>query len=134
MPRSSRKGSESDVYHVIVRGEGRKLLFEGDDDRLCFMRMLESALDRNAASVFAWCLMSNHVHLLVKCELSSLSRLMQGLAGGYAVYYNKEHDHVGHVFAGRFSSFAVDTDEYLMTAVRYIHFNPVVENLARDCR
>ena len=133
MPRSARKRSEADIYHVIVRGEGRQLLFENDEDRLCFMRMLSASLDRNAAEVLAWCLMSNHVHLLLRVEFAKMPRLMQGLMSGYAVYFNKEHDHVGHVFASRYNSVPIDSDEYLMTVVRYIHFNPVKERVSSSC-
>jgi len=133
MPRSVRKKSEADIYHIIVRGVGRQLLFESDDDRLCFMRMLSTSLDRNHAEALAWCLMSNHVHLLLRVEFARMPRLMQGLMSGYAVYFNKEHDHVGHVFANRYNSAPVDSDEYLMTVVRYIHFNPVKDGVSPSC-
>ena len=133
MPRGARKRSEADIYHVIVRGEGRRILFEGDDDRRTFLRMLEAALDRAGGRALAWCLMSNHVHLLLEIGFEAMPRMMQSLTSGYAVYYNKEHDHVGHVFAGRFNSVPVDSDEYLITVVRYIHFNPVKDGLSPTC-
>ena len=133
MSRGQRKRSEADIYHVTMRGEGRQLLFEDDEDRIVFMRMLSSSLDKNCAHALAWCLMSNHVHLLLKVDFDKLSRLMQGLMSGYAVYFNKRHDHVGHVFAGRYGSSPIDTDEYLMTAVRYIHFNPVKDRVSKSC-
>lgn len=133
MPRSTRKRSEADIYHVIVRGEGRQLLFEDEADRRYFMRLLSEAVRNEAAEVLAWCLMSNHVHLLVHASFDRMPRLMQRLTSGYATYFNKRHDHVGHVFAGRYKSLPIDTDEYLMTLVRYIHFNPVCENLSQTC-
>lgn len=133
MPRVARKRSEADIYHVIVRGAGRRILFESDDDRRTFLRMLQAALERAGGRALAWCLMSNHVHMLLKVDFEALSRMMQSLTSGYAVYYNKEHGHVGHVFAGRFNSVPVDSDEYLMTVVRYIHFNPVKDGLAPTC-
>ena len=133
MPRLPRKHSEADIYHVIVRGEGRKILFEDNEDRENFMRMLSASLDRYGASVFAWCLMSNHVHLLMKVPFHLLPRIMQSVTSGYAVYYNKRHDGVGHVFSGRYRSEPIDTDEYLLTALRYIHFNPVKEKLSPTC-
>jgi REP element-mobilizing transposase RayT len=133
MPRSARKRSESNVYHVIVRGEGRQVLFEDDDDRRCFVRMLAKSVENAAAELWAWCLMSNHVHLLLRADFNRLPRLMQSLTSGYATYYNERHDHIGHVFSGRYKSIPVDTDEYLMTLVHYIHFNPVCEKLSKTC-
>ncbi len=133
MPRSQRRRSEADIYHIIVRGEGRRILFEDDEDRECFLRFLKAALDRYGASIYAWCLMSNHAHMLLKAEFGVMPRLMQSLTSGYASYFNKRHDGVGHVFAGRYKSEAVDTDEYLLTVVRYIHFNPVKGGLSASC-
>ena len=133
MPRKPRKKSEADIYHVIVRGEGRQIVFEDDEDRLCFLRMLSASLDKYSSHVFAWCLMSNHAHLLLKADFSIVPRLMQSLTSGYADYFNKQHDHVGHVFAGRYKSEPIDTDEYLMTIVRYIHFNPLNAGLSGSC-
>ena len=133
MPRAARKRSEGDVYHVTMRGEGRRIIFEDDDDRETFLRMLSSSLDKNGGEVFAWCLMSNHVHLLLHVPADRLPRFMQSLASGYAVYYNNRHDHVGHVFAGRYGSRPVNGDEYLLTVLRYIHANPVKDKVSPTC-
>ena len=130
MPRQPRKRSEADIYHVIMRGEGRMAIFEDDEDRKAFLRMLVDALGKSDGSLLAWCLMSNHVHLAVLLPFEKLSRFEQGLNSGYAVYYNKRHDHVGHVFGGRYRSVPVDTDEQLLQVVRYIHLNPVKGGIA----
>ena len=133
MPRTARKRSQADVYHVIMRGDGRRIIFEDDEDRATFLRMLETALDRSGGKAFAWCLMSNHVHLLIQLSMEKLGTMMQSLTSGYAVYYNKRYDHVGHVFAGRFKSEPINDDVYLMTVVKYIHRNPLKGGLCKSC-
>jgi len=133
MPRAQRQKSESGFYHIMVRGEGRRILFEDDEDRVVFLRLLSNALDQYGATAFAWCLMSNHAHVLAKVDPGNLPRMMQSLTSGYAVYYNKKHDHVGHVFGGRFNSKPIETDEYFLQVVRYIHMNPVEEGLTYTC-
>ena len=133
MPRGQRIQSEADTYHVIVRGEGRRIIFEDDEDRDTFLRMLEASAQRYGVALYAWCLMSNHAHIIARVCLERLSRMMQSLTSGYAVYYNKRHGHVGHVFAGRYKSEPIDGDEYLMAAVRYIHFNPIKGGLSKTC-
>ncbi len=133
MPRSVRQRSEADIYHIILRGEGGKILFEDNEDRLVFLKMLTSAIEDANAEVLAWCLMSNHVHLLAHVEYQAMPRVMQKLQSGYAVYFNGKHNHVGHVFSGRYKSIPIDSDEYLIIAVCYIHLNPVEEGLSETC-
>lgn len=133
MPRKNRQKAEADIYHVMMRGEGRQIIFESNDDRLCFLRMLARAQEKCGAHVYAWCLMDNHVHMLLKVPFSRLAKLMQILMSGYATYYNSIHDHVGHLFAGRYKSEPIDSDEYLMTVVRYIHQNPVKGGMSASC-
>ncbi len=124
MPRSRRKQSESSIYHVINRGEGRQIIFENNADRAFFMSKLATLLEEEGGSLLAWCLMDNHFHFLVIISHERLKVLMHRLQTSYAGYFNRVHEHVGAVFGGRFKSEPVDTDEYLMTVVRYIHDNP----------
>lgn len=125
MPRTARKTSESSVYHVVNRGAGRQIIFEDDADRAFFMERLQSLLGEEAGTLLAWCLMDNHFHLLVSIPMDRLKLLMHRLQTSYAGYFNRVHAHVGSVFDGRFKSEPVDTDEYLMVVVRYIHENPL---------
>ncbi|MDO4797510.1 MAG: transposase [Coriobacteriales bacterium] len=129
MPRTARKESASTLYHVINRGVGKQIIFEEDSDRVFFMRKLYDLLFEEDGFLLAWCLMDNHFHLLISAELASLMKLMHRLQTSYAGYYNKVHEHVGAVFGGRFKSEPVETDEYLMTVVRYIHENPLKGNI-----
>ena len=124
MPRHARQKCESSVYHVIARGTSRQIIFENDDDRAFFMAHATSRLDESNGMLFAWCLMDNHVHLLLKMPMEALSQFMHALLTDYAGYFNRVHGRTGPLFDGRFRSEPVDSDEYLMTVVRYIHRNP----------
>lgn len=124
MPRAPRIKSESGYYHVIVRGNGRQLIFNDDEDRYMFITMARAAFSKYPITVIAWCLMGNHVHLLIRDESDNLSMAMQALLTRYARYFNKTSGHVGHVFQERFSASPIESDAYLLEAVRYIHLNP----------
>ena len=124
MSESYRQQSNSGYYHVTTRGNGKQLLFESDEDRKVFLAMLRNRLEENKAELLAWCLMDNHVHLITHDEGGCLSVLMHDLLTGYARYYNGRTGHVGHVFQGRFGSFSIDGEQYLLAAVRYVHDNP----------
>lgn len=124
MPSPRRRECDSQIYHITARGVGRMNIFEDDDDRGEFLRLLSAALEATTVEAYAWCLMSNHVHLLLHGPLESISEAMRRTLGRYAVFFNKKHDHVGHLFQGRFFSVPVIDDPQLMELVRYIHQNP----------
>lgn len=124
MARSARKVSESGYYHVTLRGNGKQLLFEDDIDRHAFVDMAAEQFAKRGIAVIAWCLMDNHVHLLLRDADAQLSKAMQVLATRYAQRFNRKGGHVGHVFQERFASFPVESDSHLLEAVRYIHNNP----------
>ena len=124
MPRSARVKSESGFYHVIAKGSGGQLLFEGPADYRAFLDLLGRACEKSGVSVIAYCLMSNHVHLLLEDPGDHLSSMMQSLMTGYAQHFNAMGGHIGHVFQQRFKSQPVEDDAYLLQAARYIHNNP----------
>ncbi|WP_080797179.1 transposase [Arabiibacter massiliensis] len=124
MARSARAVSESGYYHVVLRGNGKQLLFEDDLDRHAFIDAAAEQFAQREVVVIAWCLMDNHVHLLLRDDARQLSRAMQALATKYAQRFNRKGGHAGHVFQERFASFPVESDSYLLEAVRYIHNNP----------
>lgn len=132
MPRTARRQSESSIYHVINRGEGRQIVFEDNADRSFFMRKLDDLLDEEGGTLLAWCLMDNHFHLLLSIPFNRLNRLMHRLQTSYAGYFNRVHGHFGVVFGGRFKSEPIEADEYLMTVVRYIHENPRKAGVSRN--
>ncbi len=124
MPRAARKESPTNLYHVTMRGIGRQLIFEDDADRRSFLRKLREAVEGGRIDCLSWCLMDNHVHLLLEGDLPVLSAAMQKLETGYASRFNVRHDRVGHLFQGRFGSKPVLDEGQLMATVRYIHLNP----------
>ena len=130
MPRGPRTLSDSGYYHVILQGAGKQVIFEDDEDRGAFLRLLCLSLERAGAKVLSYCLMSNHVHLLIDDPNDSLSSLMHWLTSTYARYFNERWDHVGHVFRSRFTSIPIESDDQLLRVVRYIHRNPVKARLS----
>lgn len=124
MGRSARALSESGYYHVVLRGNGKQLIYENDADRHFFVGATAEQFAKGGIVVVAWCLMDNHVHLLVRDEDMKLSGAMHALATKYAQYFNRRNGHSGHVFQGRYASFPVNDDSYMLEAVRYIHDNP----------
>lgn len=135
MPRKPRVAlySEADLYHVTTRGVGRRDIFEDAADHLRFLDMLHKRLLPNGVRLLAWCLMENHVHLLLGGDLIDVSSLMQSLLTSYAGYFNIRHGHVGHVFQGRFDSKPIQSEAQLLETIRYIHQNPVRAGTAPDC-
>ena len=131
--RTERKRSESGFNHVIVRGVGQQLIFEDDHDRLHFLERIEKLAIESEGELIAWCLMGNHAHLLVRLDGEELSAMMKALLSTYALYFNVRHGRSGHLFQDRFKSEPVDSDEYLLTVVRYIHQNPVKAGLCQRC-
>lgn len=124
MPRGPRKLSELGFYHIILKGAGNQVIFEDDADYEAFLQMLGRAREKYSLSVLAWCLMSNHVHLLVEDPKGELSSFMHFVMTTYARHFNDRWGHVGHVFSSRFTSVAVQSDEQLLVTIRYIIRNP----------
>ena len=107
MARQPRQRSQSGFYHVMVRGNGRQVIFSNDTDRRAFLHMLRTCLGDNGIELIAWCLMDNHAHLLVSDRDAELTAMMHALETRYARYFNETTGHVGSVFQGRFKSKAI---------------------------
>lgn len=133
MPRIARKISDTGVYHAMIRGINRQNIFQDNQDRIVFIEKLRIAKERSECSIYAYCLMSNHIHLLIAEGKESIGRTMNRLGSAYAYWFNRKYDRVGHLFQGRFHSEPINVDTYLLTALRYIHQNPVKAGLARNC-
>jgi putative transposase len=118
------------LYHVIARGNQRQPTFLDDADYGAYLRRLALYLERYGVNLHAYCLMPNHVHLLARAGTTPLAKFMQGLQQSYTQWFNRVHEKVGHVFQGRYRAIVCDSDEYLVTLVRYIHLNPVRAGLA----
>ncbi len=124
MPRIQRIKSRTDIYHVMIRGVNKNIIFNDDNDREKFLQILIYYKNKFVINIYAYCLMDNHVHILLKAE-ENFNKFMQCLQTVYALYFNKKYKRVGHLFQDRFKSIPVEKDEYLLECVRYIHQNPV---------
>ncbi len=125
MARLARMNYEGAIYHVTVRGNNRRTLFGDDPDRQQFMERLEVSAKDCGVRVYAFCLMDNHVHLVVETPIANLGRFMHKLETGYAVYFNHRHQESGHLTQGRYGAKVVAADSYLLAVLRYVHLNPV---------
>jgi putative transposase len=132
MPRSARLDFPDLLQHVIVRGVNRSDIFVDDDDRRRFLKRLSALLIETGTECFAWSLMTNHVHLLLRPRKTSLARLMRRLLTGYAISYNHRHQRSGHLFQNRYKSIVCDEDAYLLELLRYIHLNPLRAGLVSN--
>ncbi len=132
MPRAARKLSSTGVYHVIFRGINRQQIFEDEEDCIRFMNTLLKYQQECEYIVYGYCLMGNHIHLLLKEGRKSLSEALKRVAGSYVRWYNSKYQRTGHLFQDRFKSEAVENDGYLLTVLRYIHMNPVKAGLCKD--
>lgn len=112
-------------YHVTSRGNERRDVFKSQRDREKFLEYLESATVRRGARVHAYCLMSNHYHLLLETPEGNLSAIMQHINGAYTIYFNTKRRRFGHLLQGRYKAILVEREEYALELSRYIHLNPV---------
>ncbi|KAF0215775.1 MAG: hypothetical protein FD174_4021 [Geobacteraceae bacterium] len=119
-------------YHVMLRGNGKQDIFIVDDDRYRFSLFLQEGIERYRHLVHAFCLMTNHVHLLVQVEDVPLSRIMQNVSFRYTRWFNWKHGKSGHLFQGRYKAVVIDSDEYLAELVRYLHLNPVRAGMTKE--
>ena len=132
MPRQPRLDAPGTLHHVMGRGiEGTKI-FQGDVDREDFISRLGELCQAGALSVYAWALLENHFHMLVRTGHEPLSKSMRKLLTGYAINFNLRHKRYGHLFQNRYKSIVCEEDPYLLELTRYIHLNPLRAGVVRD--
>lgn len=124
MPRLPRQKSTSGIYHIMLRGINQQVIFEDNEDYVKFVEILQKYKAVSGYKVFAYCLMSNHIHMLIKVEQEDLDLLMKRIEGSYVYWYNWKYYRRGHLFQDRFKSEPVEDDSYFLTVLRYIHQNP----------
>lgn len=132
MPRAARRKSATGIYHVLARGINQQRIFEDDDDYAAYLQILARVKRESPFVLYAYCLMDNHIHLLIGEDEAPLSRVVQRIGVAYAYRYNKKHDRSGHLFQDRFKSMPIEDDAYFVTVLRYIHGNPVKAGLCRS--
>ena len=113
------------IYHVTLRGNWRQNIFKSDSDRERFLWRLKESANTYNVRIYLFCLMTNHVHLVVETPEGNISRFMQSFVTGYTVYFNLRNRQSGHLFQGRFGAKLVEGDSYLLALSRYVHLNPV---------
>ena len=124
MPREARNPGEWGYLHLIARGIGKQILFEEKADFLHFLHLLKRFGDETNVAICAYCLMDNHFHLLVYDPAFSSPLFMKKLEGTYAAYFNRKYERSGHLFQNRYKSKVIDSEDALITVLRYILNNP----------
>ncbi len=134
MPRKARLDAEGAIHHVIVRGIEQRRIFDDDGDSRNFVVRMAKVAEETDTTVYAWALLPNHAHVLLRSGSLGISKYMRRLLTGYAVYYNRRHERQGYLFQNRYKSILCDEEEYFKELIRYINLNPlragVVDNLA----
>jgi len=125
MPRRARQASSSGIYHVMLRGVNRDPIFLEDEDRERFLLALRAARDASSFAILAYCLMDNHVHLVMQADGEPIGSGVRRVGVRYAGWFNRKYDRVGHLFQDRFKSVPVDDDAHLVALLRYVWNNPV---------
>lgn len=123
MTRIARQKSTTGYYHIMLRGVNRQDIFFDDEDRQRFVDTLKRFQEELNIQITAYCLMSNHVHILLHAD-EELSIFIKKISSSYVFWFNRKYGRIGHLFQDRYKSEALDSDSYLMTAMRYILHNP----------
>nr|WP_300145037.1 transposase [Propionicimonas sp.] len=130
MARRARQRAESGIYHVMLRGVNRDAVFLEDDDYDRFLQCLAAVREPSGCRILAYCLMPNHVHLVLRTVDEPVGAVVQRVAVRYVGWFNRKYERVGHLFQERFKSLPVEDDAYLVALVRYVWNNPVQAGLA----
>jgi len=134
MVRQTRIEYNGALYHITSRGNARQDIYLDDNDRLAFLETLRKTRNRYHCTIYAYCLMDNHYHLLVETPDANISQFMRQLNGVYTQTFNRTHDTVGHLFQGRFKSILVQKNLYLLELARYIVLNPVRAGMVKTAK
>ncbi len=124
MPRLARVKSITKIYHIMLRGIDKRDIFLEDEDRIKFLENINNAKEAGHFEIYGYCLMDNHVHMLLK-ENEEIGISIKRITVGYVGWHNKKYERTGHLLQNRYLSEPVTTEGYLLTVLRYIHQNPV---------
>lgn len=131
MSRKARVKSESGIYHIMLRGINQQQVFEDTEDYEKFLDILRDCKEICRFEIYAYCLMGNHLHLLIKEGTESLEQMFKRICGRFVYWYNVKYRRIGHLFQDRFKSEPVDSDAYFYAVLRYIHQNPIKAGLCK---
>lgn len=124
MPLKKREQSSTNLYHIISRGNNKNWIFKSEQDKDKFLEILYKHAKADL-ELYAWCVMNNHVHIVLQMPFDKLSIVMGKINFTYSMYYQRQYNHNGHVFQGRFLSEPINTEEYLLQVIKYVHNNPM---------
>jgi len=130
MPRKARTLSKTGIYHVLLRGINQQQIFQDDEDNLKFLEVLKECREISKFTLYGYCIMGNHVHLLIKTGTEELGNTFKRIGTRYVYWYNLKYKRVGPLFQDRFKSEPVEDEGYLLTVLRYIHQNPIKAGIA----
>lgn len=125
MPRKPREKSRFGIYHVILRGVNKQIIFEENEDYLQFIRILKKYKEVCEFKLYAYCLMDNHVHLLMEQTTTDLGTIMKRIEVKFVKWYNRKYKRIGYLFQDRYKSEPINDEGYFRTVFRYIHQNPL---------
>ena len=134
MPRRAREKSSTGIYHVMLRGINGQIIFEDKEDYEKLVQIIIDYKDVCEYEIYAYCFMSNHIHLLIKEGREELGIVFRRIGASYVYWYNRKYKRSGHLFQDRYKSEAVKNDKYLLTVLRYIHQNPIKAGIENDIR
>ncbi|QDR82308.1 transposase [Sporomusa termitida] len=133
MPRQARQNSQTGIYHIILRGINKQVIFNDNEDRKKFLGCLQVYRDSCQCLIYGYCLMDNHIHLLLKEGQDPIAGFIKKVGVSYVAWYNRKYQRCGHLFQDRFKSEVIEDEPYLLTALRYIHQNPVQAGIVARC-
>ncbi|MCL2061917.1 MAG: transposase [Firmicutes bacterium] len=132
MPRTARKKSPTGIYHVVLRGINKQTIFYDDEDRKVFLNRLKINKEKISYEIYSFCMMSNHIHILINELDNSIGKIFQKILGSYVYWYNRKYERIGNLFQDRFKSETINSEGHLLSAVRYIHQNPIKAGIAKS--
>ena len=133
MSRVARVQSPTDYYHVMMRGNNKESIFTRTSEKSYFKDLLKEVMEEGLIDIAAYCIMDNHVHIVIKAELNNMTKALKKINIKYAMNFNKERNRIGHVFQDRYKSEIVGNDMHLIQVMRYVHNNPVKAKMVKEC-
>lgn len=132
MSRHARKISESGIYHIMIRGINKQQIFIDEEDYEKFLWVLKDTKEISEYKLYAYCLMDNHIHLLIKVGKEPLQIIFKRIGNRFVYWYNTKYQRIGHLFQDRYKSEPVENEEYFLTVLRYIHQNPIKAGICEN--
>lgn len=133
MPRPKRELFNSEIFHIMSQGINKEYIFEKEQDKVKYRKLLFSNYSECNVEIISYCIMGNHVHLLIKADkIENISKFMHKINTHYALYYNKNRERVGYVFRDRYKSEEINNEKYLYNCINYIHNNPVKARITKE--